>query len=191
MVAIPSLNQLGDSTGTMAVRLLLLLSVLALASCNGGCDFAIAVLPEKMAVDDPRLQPMYEAIAQRTDRPMMGFTPLPAGDQAKDVRLQALPVSGYDAMLYVVGKSSRRVAFKRKQQGYEWLGEQEIFAGPRSFSTADGRVNEAITITFHLPPMEGPHGLHVSYAGEEQMLATKSVLSLEDVEPWLKKWDYK
>ncbi len=39
--------------------------------------------------------------------------------------------------------------------------------------------------------MEGPHGLHVSYAGEEQMLANRSVLSLEDVEPWLKKWGYK
>lgn len=99
-------------------RLRELVSVLALASCNGGCDFAIAVLPERMAVDDPRLQPMYEAIAQRTDRPMMEFTPLPAGDQAKDVRLQALAGSGYDAMLYVVGKSSRRVAFKRTQQGY-------------------------------------------------------------------------
>jgi len=62
--------------------------LVSVTACDGSCDFALAVVPEKLTVDDPRLKGMYQAIGKRADRQAIGFTPLPAGPEAKDVRVQ-------------------------------------------------------------------------------------------------------
>jgi hypothetical protein len=175
-----------------AAHLAVLLSLLSLASCNGSCDFSLGLLPEKVSPDDSRLKAFHEAIDRRVDRPAMGFTPVPRGSEAGDVRVEWRPREGYDAMLHLVGKTSRTVAFKRTSAGYEWLGEQERFEGPNTYESVDGRFKESITLTYHLRPMQGPvDRLVVSYWGDEPALSEMRELSLRDVEPWLQKWGYR
>src|SRR5215471_758358 len=108
----------------------------AVASCG--------LIPEKVSINDPRIKPMLEAIA-RADRKVHGFTPV-TGDATIRVELRAR--AGYDAMLHVDGKTSRTIAFKSVGAGYEWIGEQEIFRGPRTYKTPDGEFQETITLNY-------------------------------------------
>jgi hypothetical protein len=64
-----------------------------------GCDW----VPRKVAMNDPRIQPLRKA-AQSFDRPADGFTPLP---RAADVRWELRPTAAYDAMLHRTAKTSR------------------------------------------------------------------------------------
>jgi hypothetical protein len=161
-------------------------------------EFACGLIPERVSHDDPRLKPMFDAMA-RVDRRALGFTPIA---READIRVEwvhrkyesilRLGPKSYDAMLHVSGKTSRTVAFKRTDNGYEWIGEQETFEGPRKYHSVDGTFNEAITITYDRVPISGfpINTVGIDYRGEEPELAWPQHLSLERVRPWLTKWGY-
>jgi hypothetical protein len=155
--------------------------------CSGllGCT---QLFPERVSLDDPRLKPMFEAM-RRVDRASMGFTPI--GPDVK-IRLELARNRHYDAMLHVSGKTSRTVAFKRTDDGYEWIGEQETFEGPHTYKSVDGTFSEAITITYNRVAGSGSpvDTVAVIYSGEDPELAWPKQLSLNVVRPWLTKWGY-
>ena len=156
------------------------------------------LIPERVSHDDPRLRPMFDAMA-RVDRRAMGFTPIEDG---ANIRIEwvhrnsdsilGLGPKSYDAMLHVYGKTSRTVAFKRNGNGYEWIGEQETFEGPHKYDSVDGTFNEAITVNYDRVPISGfpINTIAIVYRGEESELAGAQHLSLDAIRPWLKKWGY-
>jgi hypothetical protein len=131
---------------------------------------------------------MLEAIAV-VDRTRLCFTAITADP---DVRLEWASGRSYDAMLHIYAKTSRTIAFRRTVNGYEWIGEQEIFQGPREYESVDGKFHESITITYDRVPISGSpvNTVSVSYRGEEPELRSPRQLSLETVRPWLKRWGY-
>src|ERR1700756_2844134 len=82
-----------------------------------GCD----LIPRKVALDDPRIQPLLMA-ARSFDRISYGFTPIP---KSADVRWESRPTEHYDAMLHITAKTSRTIAFRKKDSGWKWIGDQE------------------------------------------------------------------
>src|SRR5262245_29240765 len=100
------------------------------------CSTLVAchLIPDKVTSDDPRVKAMFEAMAQ-VDRSALGFTPI---SRDASIHLEQGPRRGYDAMLHIDGKTSRTVAFRSVDSGYEWIGEQENFEGPRVYQTVDG-----------------------------------------------------
>jgi len=129
----------------------------------------------------------------------MGFTPLEADANLRIEwvhrrfdSLLGLGSKNYDAMLHASGKASRTVAFRRTDNGYDWIGEQEIFEGPRKYESVDGTFNEAIVVTYERVPISGfpINTIAVTYRGEEPALTEPRQLSLDLVRPWLKKWGY-
>jgi hypothetical protein len=171
------------------VRALVLIATLLCASCG--------LTPERVSHDDPRLKPLLDAMA-RVDRRALGFTPL---ERQAELRVEwagglgrrlGLGSTGYDAMLHVSGKTSRTVAFKQTRDGYDWLGEQEVFTGPRTYTSVDGTFHETITITYERAPITGfpLNTVAVVYQGEDAALAWPRKLDLETVRPWLKRWGY-
>jgi hypothetical protein len=106
-------------------------------------DAGCGLLPERVSPDDPRLRPMFDAMAI-VDRQAMGFTPVA---RESDIRIEWVSKYGrllfgqrnYDVMLHVGGRTSKTIAFKRNGKGYEWVGEQEMFEGPRTYESGDGK----------------------------------------------------
>ena len=131
---------------------------------------------------------MFDAMA-RVDRRAMWFSPI-ARDA--DIRLEWGRRRNYDAMLHVYGKTSMTIAFKRTDNGYEWIGEQEIFEGPREYDSPDGKFKEAITITYNRVPISGfpLNTIAIDYRGDEPELVSARRLSLNAIRRWLKKWGY-
>jgi hypothetical protein len=84
---------------------------------------------KSVSVDDPRVKPWLKAAAA-VDRSKYGFTPLPTSGR---VDLESRPSAGYDAMLHISGKTSHTIAFRKGATGYAWIGEQEIFQGPKQY----------------------------------------------------------
>ena len=148
-----------------------------------GCGW----MSERVSHDDPRLTPMFDAM-QRVDRGAMGFTSI--APEAK-ILVEWGPRDSYDVMLHVYGKTSRTVAFKRTGNGYEWIGEQEIFEGPREYESSDGTANEALTIDYQRVPISGQpiNIITINYWGGDPELAWRR-LSLSEVQPLLEKWGY-
>jgi len=146
------------------------------------------VFPEKVSIDDPRVTPMLEAVA-KVDRQALGFSPV---SRDAVIRLERGPRDGYDVMLHIDGKTSRTIAFKSVGSGYEWIGEQEIFEGPRKYKTVDGEFLESITLTYDKVRISGYpiNQLSVSYSGDDPALAWPRQLALEDVRPILNRWGY-
>jgi hypothetical protein len=146
------------------------------------------IFPEKLPVTDPRVRALFAA-ADRFDRSSYGFSSLPSSGT---VHLESRPRAGYDAMLHVDGKTLRTIAFRKNSAGYEWIGEQEVFQGPKQFQTVDGNFPEEITLTYEIEHISGPplNRLNISYIGEDRRLAGRQNLSLEDVKPILKEWGY-
>jgi hypothetical protein len=67
----------------------------------------------------------------------MGFTtPSPTAEYRLEGR-----GNGCDAMLHAYGRTSRTISFKKPTAGMIWVGEQEIYTGPREFDTPDGPSN--------------------------------------------------
>lgn len=134
---------------------------------------------------------MFDAIG-RVDRTQLGSTAIPVDAQ---IRAEWHPLAGaeYDVMLHIYKRTSRTVAFKRTAQGYEWIGEQESFTGPGTYKTPDGTFNESITITFERTHISGfpANRVNVLYAGEDPVLSPIEELTLQDVQPSLKKWGYR
>jgi hypothetical protein len=157
---------------------------LVVALVIAGCG----IFPEKAATDDPRVRPLLKA-ASAFDRSQYGFSPLPTSGY---VHLESRPRAGYDAMLHLSGKTSRTIAFRKKADGYSWIGEQEIFQGPKEYKTVDGTFKEQISLTYEIEKVSGYplNRLDVTYNGEDPRLAWPRQLSLGDVKPILKEWGY-
>ena len=95
-------------------------------------------------------------------------------------------------MLHIEGKTSRTVAFKSIGSGYEWIGEQESFRGPRKYKTVDGEFQESITLTYDTVAISGfpINELSVVYSGEDPALVWPRKSSLEAIRPTLARWGY-
>jgi hypothetical protein len=163
---------------------LTLLLELVLVFLAVGCG----IFPENVSVSDQRVQSLLKAAAD-FDRASYSFSPLPTSGH---VSLEPKPRSGYDAMLHLGGKTSRTIAFRKNTSGYFWIGEQEVFEGPKMYKSVDGTFHEEVTLTFEKEHVSGVplNKLNVSYMGEDSRLAGRADLSLRDVRPILKEWGY-
>ena len=171
-----------SSSRQLFVRPILLWLVVAFLGV--GCG----VLPEKVSLEDARVQLLLRAAAA-FDRGAYGFSPLPTNG---DVRLESKPRPSYDAMLHLTGKTSRTIAFRKNGSGYYWIGEQESFQGPTTYKSPDGTFHEQVVLTFEIEHVSGVplNQLDVSYFGEDSRLDGRRGLSLSDVRPILKEWGY-
>src|ERR1039458_704208 len=157
----------------------LLLSFLGLTSCG--------IFPEKVAMNDPKIKPLLDA-AGKVDRASLGFSPLP---QSADVRLE-IPwkwqQAKYDVMLHIDAETSRTISFRKDQNGYRWIGEQEIYSGPKEYTTVDGTSHEEICITYEIEKISGYplNQINVSYNGDDPRLKNRENLTLSDVSPIIK-----
>lgn len=146
--------------------------------------------PQKVSIHDPRIQPLLRA-ASTFNRAAYGFTPIP---MTGDVFLELGPWAKYDAMLHIYGKTSRTIAFRKRANGYAWIGEQETFKGPKRYETPDGTFNEQIDLTYEIEEVAisgGPlNRLYVNYSGDDSRLSGRYPLSLDDVRPILAEWGY-
>ena len=163
---------------------ILVTSLVALAIANLSCG----LIPEKVALDDPRIQPMLQAMS-RVERTELGFTPI--ADTA-DIRLEGQG-SNYDAMLHIYAETQRTVAFRKVDDGYYWIGEQETHSGPGTFESVDGVVAEQITLTYETEDISGHccGRVDIRYRGKDSRLAGRRDLTLEDVGPVLAEWKAK
>ncbi len=148
---------------------------------------ACGLIPRPVSHDDPTVVRLLSAVA-KVDRASMGFTEIAAD---APITLESRPRAGYDAMLHIGGRTQRTIAFRRVGADYTWIGEQEIFEGPRKYETVDGTSTESITLTFELSPVSGVplNKLNVLYRGPDEMNLAEN-LSLEQVRPILTRWGY-
>ena len=169
-----------ESFGILSTITTTLCALSLLAACD--------MLPRRVAMNDPRIQPLLQA-AQQFDRTAYGFTPLPT---TAEVRWESQPRGTYDAMLHITAKTSRTIAFFKTDSGWRWVGDQEILEGPKMFKTVDGTFKEHITLTYETESLSGAkkNQLNVDYAGEDPRLAGNHNLTLADVKPILKEWGY-
>jgi hypothetical protein len=159
--------------------LVLTLAILTLA----GCGF----VPAKAALSDPKIEPMIKAL-DTVDRASLGFSPIPTNAQ---ITLELQPAGRpYDAMLHVYGDTSRTIAFRKTVTGYRWIGEQEIYQGPKWRQTVDGTFREEIDIEFQTEPGNGipTNHLSIQYIGSDTNLTARE-FTLAEVRPILKKWE--
>src|SRR5207248_11149169 len=100
--------------------------------------------------------------------------------------------SGYDAMLSIVAKTFRTIAFRKENGNYIWVGDQETFDGPKKYKTEDGVFNEAITLTYETQRISAYpiNQLNVSYRGEDPRLEAPKQLTLAGVKAILTEWGY-
>ena len=161
-------------------RIVIILVTLLLVGCG--------ITPTRMAVDDERIAPMWEA-ARSFNREAYGFSPLPtSGDVMVELRSRA----GYDSMIHIYAKTSRTIAFRKTLTGYQWIHERETFRGPNQYTSVDGTFYEQIVLTFEIERIAGvdTNVLSVSYWGEDTRLETRKGLELHDVKPRLEEWGY-
>ena|SRR5438552_17971828 len=145
------------------MKQLMIFLALVLAGCR--------VVPQRVAMDDPQVQPLLQAAAS-FDRTSYGFTPIP---KTADVRLESRPTGWYDAMLHIYSKTSRTIAFRKTSNGYRWIGDQEIFQGPKEHKTVDGTFHEQLTFTYEVESVSGfpTNRLNITYSGEDSRLASR------------------
>jgi hypothetical protein len=81
-------------------------------------------------------------------------------------------------MLHISGKTSRTMAFRKSLDGYNWIGEQEIFKGPNEYKTVDGTFKEQVCLTYEIEKISGfpQNRLNITYAGEDPRLAGRQNL---------------
>ena len=94
--------------------------------------------------------------------------------------------------LQPTAKTSRTVAFRKLDSGWSWIGDQEIFDGPKMVKTLDGTFPEHICLTYEVKHISGAptNRLMIDYLGEDPRLAHQSNLTLSDIRPILKDWGY-
>ena len=140
---------------------------------------------------DPALTPfasMYSVV-----RSQYGFTPIP---KTGPVSIEDKSFhGGYDAMLHFGGNPSWTIAFRWDGKAYQWIGEQEIFEGPRMWDSPDGRFHEQVCIMFYKEAAHGAfQGFKIDYLGPDEKLmmprpeAPNWSLTLAEVNPLLEKW---
>jgi hypothetical protein len=147
-----------------------------------------------MNLGDPALKPF--ASMYSVDRSQYGFTPIPNNGP---VSIEGKSFQGdYDAMLHFGGNPSRTIAFRWDGKAYQWIGEQEIFKGPRMWDTPDGRFHEQVGITFYKEAAHGVfQGLTINYMGPDGKLMMPGPerpnwsLTLAEVNPLLEKWGFR
>jgi len=146
------------------------------------------IIPKRVSIDDPQIQPLLQAAAS-FDRTAYGFTPIP---RAADVRFESRPTKHYDAMLHIAAKTARTIAFRKTSDRYRWIGEQEIFEGPKEYKTVDGTFREHLCFTYETESISGypANRLNISYVGEDARLTDRADLRLADVKTILKEWGY-
>jgi hypothetical protein len=148
-----------------------------------------AFSPKNITYSDPELAPLWKAINE-VDREGMGFTPI-----SKDSKIKIERANGrtYDVMLHIYKSTSRTIAFKKKNEEFIWIGEQEAFKGPGKHETPDGNFNERIVLTYDKERISGypTNVLNISYTGEDTRLSLNRDLTLEEILPILKEWKYK
>ncbi len=140
-------------------------------------------------MDDPRLTELLAA-ARQFDRAEYGFTQIPT---TGDVRLEVARGGGaYDRMLHIYGRTSRTIAFRKTPDGWRWIHEQEIFEGPKKYTTVDGTFNESICLTYETERVAHyrTNQLNISYSGEDKRLARPKEPTLDDIRPVLREWGY-
>jgi hypothetical protein len=151
-----------------------------------GCGF----IPEHASLSDSRIKPLLDAVAA-VDRASLGFTPIQA--DAK-VTWERRPQRDYDQMLHIYGRTSRTIAFRKTESGFRWIGEQEIYTGPHTYDSVDGKYREQMTVTYkgeqvamHGHPLKR---LVITYHGEDSRLRHLRGLTWDEVRPILREWGY-
>ncbi len=147
-----------------------------------------AFSPKKITYSDPELTPLWKAI-EEVDRAGMGFTPV---SKDSKIRIERTNGRAYDVMLHIHNHSSRTIAFKKKDDDFLWIGEQESFKGPKKYKTVDGYFNEFIVLTYDKERISGypTNVLNITYNGEDSRLMPNRDLTLDDILPILKEWKY-
>lgn len=147
------------------------------------------LIPRKVDYNNPELEKYWTAI-KKVERKAMGFSEIEK-DSKIALEEESFMEKPYDKMLHVYGSTSRTIAFGQLKNGdLKWIGEQEIYKGPNTYSTPDGEFNEQIVLTYELHPISGHeiNKLNISYYGENSELVKQGNLTLEIVKPYMEKW---
>lgn len=158
-------------------------SILVSLALLAGCGFT----PQKLPYADPQVQQLLLASkAASTNR--FGFTPVSTNS---DIRLEKSS-GAYDRMLHVYGRTRRTIAFRKQGDGFTWIGEQEIYRGPKQYTTVDGTDFEELCFTYEVQRVAHYklNHLNISYSGEDARLAHKENLTLQTILPILREWGY-
>ena len=156
-----------------------MMAVVALAGCTTSSNLA-----------EPQIAPMLAA-AQKSERALLGFTPLPS---ALPIRLERSSATsrGYDTMLHLAWPNrSETIGFVKVADGYKWVCDQEIHEGPREYDTADGRFHERITLSYSVPDETAdvrrqngmPPGFSATYDGPDETLRAATMQGLFEGTP--------
>jgi hypothetical protein len=183
--------------------LLFAIALVALSGCGIRSESGVSSegvvpnqAPKPVSMSDTNLIPMLTAIAA-VDRASLGFTPISPTAKIlletvdRENWKQEYPAPLYDAMLHIYGETERTISFKKTSDGYQWIGEQEIHYGPKSFTDANGSTyQEHLVIEYWTEPINGIpiNQIHVSYIGEDSRLAGRHDLTLAEIEPILDSW---
>lgn len=161
----------------------LCLLTLFLAGCG--------LVPQKVSVTDPEVQSLFSQ-SRIFPRENYGFSPLPT-DNKTDIRIQRHSRGAYDVMLHIYSGTSRTIAFRRTENGYRWIHEQESFQGPKTYNSPDGHLREQIVLTYETEPVSGGNNnaLTINYFGEDKRLSGHRNISLSEIKPILDEWGYK
>jgi hypothetical protein len=159
-------------------------AAIMIALVLAGCDR----FPEKTTMNDPRVKELARAAAS-FDRTAHGFTPgrsLAKGDCAAGLRVNVEHLGISPAVMCL----NLNISFRRN--GYTWISEQEVFRGPRRYSTVDGTSNESITFTYEVEKVahDKLNALNIDYLGDDPRLESRFDLSLGDVDGVLREWGY-
>ncbi|MBM4449050.1 MAG: hypothetical protein FJ015_07435 [Chloroflexi bacterium] len=139
-------------------------------------------------LSDAVMQPFLSAMNE-VDRVSLGFSPIPPDARIKIERPREgrLP---YDVMLHIYADTSRTVAFRKEDDSYRWIAEQEVHTGPHKYSSVDGYLDEQIIITYHKESLDATslNKTVIIYLGDDPRLKRKAELTLQDVQPVLDEW---
>ena len=139
---------------------------------------------------DKKLAPYLKAISKVQHlRDSLGFSTI--SEKAK-ISLEGKS-NTYDAMVHIYQSiSSWTIAFKKNNNEYVWIGEPEIFNGPKQFETTDGTTNETITLNYDAEPISGfpLDTLSVIYYGPDSSHASQKSISLSEARRLIKKWEF-
>jgi hypothetical protein len=103
-------------------------------------------------------------------------------------------IGSNDVTLHVYADTSRTIAFKKVENSYKWIAEQEIHRGPRQRMDNDGAlVQESISVDYQTEPWNGIplNTIWINYTGgDDPRLLNKhlSGLTLQDIKPILEEW---
>lgn len=155
-----------------------------------GSSIGCGPIPVEVSMDDTRVQALLESVS-RGHRESCELSPIPKS--AKKIELEMKAIGQYDAMLHIYAKTARTISFRRnKDEGYEWIAEQEVFQGPKQYTSNDGSFFEEIVLDCALPKSseDAVPRFQISYHGDDPRLARQSELTLSDVKPTLTEWGY-